>query len=657
MWRRYRAQVAEVERDQELSEEEDFVARLNSFGYDQEPLETTLRTDARVIARVTDGIYRQPGSALRELISNAYDADATRVTIRTDRPRFRKITIEDDGRGMNSESLVHLLYHIGGSAKRTVSGIDMGITNPSDPTLSPGGRRLIGKIGIGLFSVAQLTQAFQIITKVAGDNHRTVASVMLKQYSDQLLADQSSEQEYEAGKVLVWRESAEDLWSHGTTIVLDAIRPQTRDTLRSKAIWDAVHSSDADGPHGRLQPPRYHVGSVQPTDEDRLRGDNHGYHKLPWSDGDGPAQAFHKLVDSVWDSFRSGGVPNPRIEQLFDYYLTMVWHLSLSVPLPYIDIHPLDITGTDGISAFRLSTGQREHQLHLGSADRVREVSGLGNAVNDVTDFSVTIDDLQLKRPICIRDIPETSTALKTPLLFVSQEREQFSEVHLDLSGGPLGFQAYLLWAPKIAPAEHQGVLIRVHEASGTLFDPTFLRFPVTEQRRLSQISCEIFITEGFDGALNIDRESFNYAHPHVVALTKWLHAALRRVIAVQKRLAAAALQTRRAGGAERARSEADKVVSRVWDSRANNDGTEAPDVVFVDEPKEAPPDSYVFERHSVIGEMSGPNWQQRRDSLEDQLAKITQLLASYDLLDSLSHHEQQELITAIREIIQVYKV
>ena len=47
-----------------------------------------LRTDDRVLARITDGIYRQPASAIRELISNAYDADATNVIVHTDAPRF-----------------------------------------------------------------------------------------------------------------------------------------------------------------------------------------------------------------------------------------------------------------------------------------------------------------------------------------------------------------------------------------------------------------------------------------------------------------------------------------------------------------------------------------------------------------------------------------
>jgi hypothetical protein len=65
----------------------------------RQPVETMLATDERVLARITDGIYRQPSSALRELISNAYDADATEVVILTDAPRFAQIAIRDNGLG------------------------------------------------------------------------------------------------------------------------------------------------------------------------------------------------------------------------------------------------------------------------------------------------------------------------------------------------------------------------------------------------------------------------------------------------------------------------------------------------------------------------------------------------------------------------------
>lgn len=113
----------------------------------ESPVNTVLRTDERVLARVTDGIYRQPGSAIRELLSNAYDADAKRVVVKTDRPRFRTLSVEDDGRGMTPAALAHLLHHIGGSAKRSPQGADLGIASATDPTRSPSGRRLIGKIG------------------------------------------------------------------------------------------------------------------------------------------------------------------------------------------------------------------------------------------------------------------------------------------------------------------------------------------------------------------------------------------------------------------------------------------------------------------------------------------------------------------------------
>src|SRR4051794_5089420 len=56
---------------------------LRAYAPGDEPIATELRTSERVLARVTDGIYRQPGSALRELISNAYDADALKVVINT----------------------------------------------------------------------------------------------------------------------------------------------------------------------------------------------------------------------------------------------------------------------------------------------------------------------------------------------------------------------------------------------------------------------------------------------------------------------------------------------------------------------------------------------------------------------------------------------
>ncbi len=184
----------------------------------------TLHTDNRVLARITDGIYRQPGSALRELISNAYDADATKVVIHTDAPRFNQITIRDDGNGMDTEALSRLIYHIGGSAKRHSDGADLNITSGEDSTLSPSGRKLIGKIGIGLFSVSQLTRHFQIVTKVKGNDYRLIAEVILRTYSEDESTSNSpgklvNKQKKETGTVRILSVDASDINSHGTEII------------------------------------------------------------------------------------------------------------------------------------------------------------------------------------------------------------------------------------------------------------------------------------------------------------------------------------------------------------------------------------------------------------------------------------------------------
>src|SRR5436305_15118687 len=103
------------------------------------PVDAFLATDQRVLARITDGIYRQPSSALRELISNAYDADASEVIISTDAPRFKQISVRDDGLGLSPKVLAHLVEQTGGSPKRTGEGKELCVTAEQNMNLSPRG--------------------------------------------------------------------------------------------------------------------------------------------------------------------------------------------------------------------------------------------------------------------------------------------------------------------------------------------------------------------------------------------------------------------------------------------------------------------------------------------------------------------------------------
>lgn len=648
----------------QLAEEQELVTSIRNSDSSDKVVQTTLKTDERVIARVTDGIYRQPGSSLRELISNAYDADATQVVIKTDAPRFARILVEDNGHGMTPEALVHLLLHIGGSAKRSEVGASLQITSSTDPLRSPGGRRLIGKIGIGLFSVSQLTRSFQIITKTAGDNFRTIATVALRQYSDEEVAGgQGGDSKFESGKVNIWREKAADLNSHGTTIILTSIRPQARDTLRSREIWSAIeHRETTQEPEEKsvVEPPKFNIGRVDSTDESGqlLKKTLEGFASLPWDDQDAPAAAFMKLVRCVWNEVDEAN-PNPRLDRIFDYYLQMVWQLSLAVPLPYVEGHLFDMDLQGWSEAFHLSNQPKGNALKvdLSKSGSIRHKLDLNDPVDKVGQFEVYFDNLQLFRPIRFRGLPTTNHALKKPLVFLGKCRETFPKIQRELSGGPLAFEAYLFWTPKVAPTEHQGSLIRIHGSSGTLFDPTFMRYQVSEQTRLRQITCEIFVSEGLDSALNIDRESFNNAHPHAVYITRWLHSALRQLASAQKHLASSAREQTRGMSKGATLSEIQRVARDVWEEEAD-DPDAIPPAIELSEIGKKPAlasDAYVFIRSEVM-----PVRQRKKTAkaeayeaiLEEKLKAIAQVLASFGLLDAISRRKQERLLKAIYAIL-----
>lgn len=620
-------------------------------------IESALTTNDRVIARVTDGIYRQPGSAIRELIANAYDADATWVSVKTDAPKFSRITIEDNGTGMTPDAVIHLLHNIGGSAKRTEQGQELGISSEGDPTLSPGGRRLIGKLGIGIFSVSQLTHSFQIVTKTKGDPYRTIVLVNLRQFADE--PTDGDETEFKAGTYRVWREPTDDGDARGTTIVLTAIRPQTRDSLRSERLWSAIDSpiSDEAGAKSLSAVPLYHIGRLDNSDfhvidrKSKLRS-------LPWDAGDEPEVAFERMVDSVWASVQ--GRTTVKLSDIFDTYLQMLWNLALALPLPYVDKNVLDEEATgDWAYFYKLSNSSRGSPEKLTSASgatTVRELAGLSRANKSEDAFRVLIDGVQLSRPLRFRGLPTTQHALKKPMVFVGSLREDFSGFDREVSAGPLEFEAYLFWTPKVAPTEHQGALVRIHGASGTLFDSTFFNYQVAELTRLRQITCEIFVKHGLEAALNIDRESFNTAHPHTVLLTHWMHSALRQLATAQKREA----QQLRGAARDSTRRDTEDRVTRIIESandlRTDGEGV-IPNIRFIRPgEKVAPIDEGItqsFDLDRILEELpDGKDGVPNSNSLR-KLEAIAKVLSVYGVLDELSPKEQENLLGSILGILE----
>jgi len=620
------------------------------------PVEGKLETDDRVLARITEGIYRQPASALRELVSNAYDADATEVIILTDAPRFGQISVRDNGHGLSPEILTHLVKHIGSSAKRDERGVELHMA-ASNSNFSPGGRQFIGKLGIGLFSVAQFTRHFLIISKTKGDKYRTVADIILGKPDQKLLQlNEEETRHFETGHYQIWREPAQDSDAHGTEIKLLELLPRTRDELASDDVWTRQDNQKEDPEAPKTDPPKIHIGRLRRTD-----GIVTLEASLPWAETDGPRARFEKLIE------RLRALTNEResvdIRKVCDNYLWSLWTLAVSIPVPYLEGHPFDFHSEPEFKFFEIENrvkGQAK-EITLKRNTTLRKTLGLKTPDGATAGrFEVFMDGVQLFRPILFRGLPRSESSVKENLLFIGRHREEFSNRQVSLSGGPLQFEAYLFWAPKIVPKQNQGVVLRVGNASGALFDPDFMGYETSEHNRKAQITAEIFVSEGLDDAINLDRESFNYAHPHYQYLTKWLHSAFRQFSNRQKELAKQVLTARRAKETKVTKEKLSVKVEEALKLRGIED---IPEVVLLERkqmaavPKLRHEGKLVLIKETVVPRLERSN-QTAKGKVEQELAEkraiaITQLLQGMGLLGTLSYDEQEQLVRDIMEIVR----
>lgn len=534
--------------DSDNAIEQDLIKNISNGLYQS----TKLETDDKVLARVTDGIYRLPGSAIRELISNAYDADAENVYVETDVPRFNSMTIRDDGSGMSVDTLVNMLRHIGGSAKRTDKGIHLRVTDGVDTSLSAiKKRKLIGKIGIGLFSVAQLTRDFEIITKQKGNDFYLRAKVRLFNYSDEIPSKEKIDGErgksFQTGNVDIWTEKTDNIDAHGTDILLHNIKKSAQDQLRSVDVWgqtenetmpDDYQEDTLDSSKAIL--PDFHVGYLS-NDKDgtpTYTSNSDRKPSLPWDESTSPDIKFLNLYEGILSKTKNA--VSPKLNLILDNYLNMIWTLGLSIPLKYIEKHPFELNKYEIPDIYALSNkskGQAENIF-----DEIDSETPIGDALGFVAhkrkyDFNVIIDGIKLFRPIKYTDLPQSKAMVKKPIMFVGKYKPNLSGIEVTDSGGELEFEAYVFWTPKVSPKDHNGSLIRIHDASGILFDETFMKHQVAEHTIKSQLTAEIFVSRGLDSALNIDRESFNIAHPHYQIVMRWLHSAIRQVVNKYKQI------------------------------------------------------------------------------------------------------------------------
>lgn len=443
-----------------------------------------IKLSAKVFGHISQGLYRTPAGAIKELISNAFDADAEHVKIHTDFPNFGIFSCEDNGHGISVDDFTQLMNRgFGSSMKRSEAG----------ELTSRFHRPLIGRLGIGILSLAQICNEFKIVSHHSASKKAFEVTIQFPPYTKEEL-DRAEKKKggYVIGGAYKFSEIPYNASNSGVKIYTSALRATFR--RRMQELGDRFAK-------------KAHMGKNDPY------------------------LSFEEYIDCVYNSKLIS-----KSLTLASDYDQLLFGLALSAPVPYFE-------GGEGDVILKADFMQQIQKRLKGYK------------------FVVEVDNLRLARPLvlpsnregiaskqcrllpgrdhqfqlCDGSFQETVTINKYSVEVDSQE-EKYALYHLKyynamVGGRPLRISGYMFnQTGRLYPREIQGVLIRIKNIAIGTYDNSLMYYPHAEGPRFSMVSMEFFIEEGFEDALNIDRDSFNGLDPHYVRVQSFVHSMMRTI-------------------------------------------------------------------------------------------------------------------------------
>jgi len=372
---------------------------------------------AKIIQLVASGIYRTPANALKELISNAFDADAPRVDVSLEideqNEKVNRIVIKDTGLGINSGDFAFSMTHIGVSLKRT------------EGTVTKKRRPIIGRIGIGLLSVGQATNRFEFVSSTP-DGLGMRAEIDLKPYYDAITMTESLDT-LKIGNVKLYRFENPSRESY-TRITLSDLKDPFARGLVGKTGYRESFDFKKHPSYGEF---------------------------VEWLDEKGI-----KRLDEI----------SP-----FDQFM---FEIGLLTPVRYLPDGPVKGTRTPILSKIK------------------NRLEGY--------DFHLYVNNVEIFKPILYPH--------KSDLPLPGKEPYKVYEKEFDLKLGDRRISAmcyYYHQDVRIVPYELRGLLLRVKNVGIGTYENSFSKLASENPVILNQLTGELYIDEGLDTALNIDRNSF----------------------------------------------------------------------------------------------------------------------------------------------------
>jgi hypothetical protein len=235
----------------------------------------------KALGHLSKGLYRSPASAIRELVSNAWDANATKVRVDTNCPNFFRLSVSDNGDGFSKEEFERLMSgNIGNSEKRLT------------PSRAFKGRPMIGRLGIGMLGIAQICPSFVVKSKPKKGKPFAAKVVLFDSLKTKLDDKKTSAGEPVQVGTYDFIDEALDDREHGTLIFSDDLSATFTDSFTRTLL-------KADPPDGGTSP----AINRPPRD---------------------------------WSKFLAECEKKHSLRELGDYW-RLIWELAASVPVPYLD--------------------------------------------------------------------------------------------------------------------------------------------------------------------------------------------------------------------------------------------------------------------------------------------------------------------------------
>ena len=479
--------------------------QLQGRPYEVIPMKVT----SGVLLHIGAGIYNSVAGAIKELVSNSFDADATRVVISTDVPHFQRITATDNGRGMTAGYFAKAMRSIGSTLK--------GISEPnrrSDVLERP----IVGHLGIGLMALTQVCDQATIESQAAGADTKFVAKLDFSQFKE------SREKRIEAAKLDVFRQLAKSYGGiEGMKRHLEGLGPESDEYTELLADLElAVEADKLFAERKHEEPEGEHLGycvvyanlpaiegehgtkitltSIDAGVRSSLMDEGRSSDAMPthfrergmsWCDYRDEVNdwSWEELADRL--RRRTSGLAYQSLPQ----YHQFLWQLSMMTPLEYLEGAPVLL----------------EQEL---LAWKKHELSRF--------DFSVLVDNRRLCKPTLLPSgaLADQDT-LEPEFDYYLTTFDRDARVDQD----SLKYAGYLFWQRKqVQPSSVRGVQIYIRNVGIGLYDPTLMGFSsVNPTSRAGQMSGEIYVDEGLERALNVDRNSFRETDAHYIALQEHL--------------------------------------------------------------------------------------------------------------------------------------